>query len=367
MLDTASLLPSHFRPLTELDEARRTLSPGARLLALGAATPRLRDAIGSSGKPTAVRTFDLVTFPYPTKFALGGAFFLPLPVIMLRSRMLIVQFTSSDGRRRILLVNPTDYERSVAVPYVSKLVDIFGEFLSFKVFSQRHYTVGSALAAAGIDPAEVDYITYDHLHTQDVRRLLGTTDGANRALLPNARLLVQREELHILECLHPLQRPWYVPDAVRGVDPRRILPLDRDILVGPGVALIRTPGHTVGNHTIVLHTDEGLWTISENGIAADAYAPLHSAIPGLRRYARYHELDFILNGNTRELTNEQYSSMVVEKALADTSRRNPEFKNNFISAELTAHPLSMGLSPTYTHGTITHGELVVHDATHAAA
>ena len=103
---------------------------------------------------------------------------------------------------------------------------------------------------------------------------------------PRAKLLAMEEELAIFERLHPLQRDWYIADALAGVPAGRLLPLDSDTLVGDGVALVRTPGHTLGNHSIVLHTDRGLWTMSENGVAVDNWAPERSSIGGLRGSAR---------------------------------------------------------------------------------
>jgi hypothetical protein len=38
--------------------------------------------------------------------------------------------------------------------------------------------------------------------------------------------------------LHPLQRPGYQPEIFIDLDPDRILPFDRDRLLGPGVAII---------------------------------------------------------------------------------------------------------------------------------
>lgn len=331
-----------FRPLSELDEARRTRCAGARLDAIRDAAPRLRDTIKGSGKPAMVKTFDLITFPYPTKFGLGGASLLPLPFVMMRNRMQVVRYRDTGGTNRVLLVNPSDYERAIAAPFFARQVEMYGDFVARRVFTSRHGTIESALDDAGVRPAEVDYVTYDHLHVQDVRRLFGE-------VLPRAKLIAQREELRILERLHPLQKPWYVEGALDGVPAERIIALDGDVLLGGGVAIVATPGHTAGNHTICLHTDAGLWTISENGIAVDCYAPYASDIGGLRRYAKHNEVEVILNGNTREGSLDQYTSMILEKTLADASAKRPEFPNHFPSSELTAHPLAPGLSPTYSH------------------
>jgi hypothetical protein len=170
-------------------------------------------------------------------------------------------------------------------------------------------------------------------------------------------LLVQRAELRTLECLHPLQARWYVRDGVRAVPRDRIAVLEGDYLVGRGLALVRTPGHTEGNHTIVIHAETGLWTVSENGVAVECYAPLSSEIKGVRRHAVETETEFILNSNTRENSLDQYISMALEKTLADPSTQRPEFPQCFPSSEMVKSRLAPGLRPTFSHGLITHGEV----------
>jgi hypothetical protein len=145
--------------------------------------------------------------------------------------------------------------------------------------------------------------------------------------------------------------------GLREVAPDRVIVLEGDYLVGGGLALVRTPGHTEGNHSPVLHTDRGLWTISENGVAVECYAPMSSQVAGLRRHARDAEVEFILNGNTRESTLDQYISMALEKTLADPSHERPEFPQCFPSSEMIRHFLAPGLAPTFAHGEITHGSV----------
>src|SRR5262249_38690247 len=97
-----------------------------------------------------------------------------------------------------------------------------------------------------------------------------------------------------------------------------------------------------------------IWTISENGVAVDAYAPRESRIPGVARYVQAWDLEVVLNGNTREDTLEQYNSMILETLLADRSAEDPRWPQCFPSSEVTAHALAPGLSPTFTHRAITH-------------
>lgn len=336
---------------------------GARLEAVRRAGQRLRDRLCAGPAALCIRTFDIATFPYPTRFGLGGVARSPAPYLFLRNRMQLVQ-TRWQGRVITILVNPSDPTRSLEAPFFARQRARYGEFLSTRVLARRHGEVARALAEVGVAPEAVDFITFDHLHVQDVRGLLGTSEpepgrtGPTPPLLPNARLLVQRAELETLARLHPLQVPWYVRDGIRGVPRQRFVVLDGDHLVGEGAALVRTPGHTAGNHSIVLHAATGLWTISENGIAAECYAPECSAIPGLRQHARSSGEEAILNANTREQSLDQYTSMVLEKTLADPSQERPEFPQHFASSELVASPLAPGLAPTFCHRTLHHGEVV---------
>jgi hypothetical protein len=355
-----------FIRLAELDAAHAMTTPGARHDALQRSARALADRIRALGPAVSVRTFDLITFPYPTAFAFAGAALSPAPFVTLTTRLQLVQ-VREHGRLLNVLVNPSDHDRALAAPFFAqraKWIERYGEFVSKRLLSQRHGSVIEALFAWGVAPEDIDYITFNHLHAQDLRGLLGTEvpepgkHAATRALLPNARLLIQVDELRTLACLHPLQAPWYVCDGLLAVPQHKIVALDGDYLIGPGLALVRTPGHSLGNHSMVIMTDRGIHTISENGVAVDSYAPEHSRIPGLRRYARERRVDVIMNANTREHSLAQYTSMMLEKTLADPCPDRPEFPQHVPSSELSRSALSPGLRPTYTHGPIKHGAVL---------
>jgi hypothetical protein len=365
-------IPAHLTRVTDLDDAWTHAGAGARLAAVRGAARRLHDRLARGGPAVSVRTADIATFPYPTRFGLDGAARSLAPFVMMRNRVQLVQVRVA-GELVNVLVNPSDPERSLAAPFFAQQIERYGSFVSRRVMSSQHGTAAAALERWGVDPADIHYVTFDHLHVQDVRGLLGTIvpepgqDRPTRALLPNARLLAQRAELATLEEPHPLQRHWYVDGGILGVDPQRVVALDGDYLIGGGLALVRTPGHTIGNHTIAMVTDRGVWTVSENGVAVDAYAPEASAIAGLRRHARDRGVEVILNANTREHTLDQYTSMVLEKTLADPCPDRPEFPQHFSSSEMVRHPLAPGLAPTYSHGAITHGQVVTRRNAAAAA
>jgi len=346
----ADSLPADLVRLPELDAAWPVLGAGTRLEAVRRAGRRLRDRILAGGAARCVRTADIATFPYPTRYGLQGVATSPAPYLFLRNRMQLVQ-VAAGGRTVTILVNPTDSQRSSAAPYFARMLERYGARAQ-RLLATFHATVAAALAGWGVAPEAIDYVTFDHLHVQDVRGLLGPG-----GLLPNARLLVQRGELDTLAALHPLQAEWYIPDALAGIAADRIIALDGDYLLGAGFALVRTPGHTSGNHSLVVVTERGAWTISENGICIDAYVPGLSRIRGLARHARDTGVEVILNANTREHSLDQYTSMVLEKTLADPAADRPELPQVLPSSELVAHLLAPGLAPTFRHDALTHGEL----------
>ena len=351
-------------PIDTLDDLRGVPADGygAQLRRLRDRAADLRREIVATGTPDLVSTHDLVQLPYPTKFGLWRAARTPAPFLAITNRLLLVQWRDSDGTRRTLLWEPSDVELDANTPYFAQLAARMPDQLR-SVAVKEHADVPAVLRRIGLDPADVDYLAFDHLHTQDVRRWLGTTTPQPdlspgrpvEGLFPRARLLVQRSELAAMADLHPLQRPWYQPATFVDLPADRLVPLDGDVLLGPGVALIATPGHVMGNQTLVLSTSTGIWATSENAIAAECLTPEHSRIPGVAGWAQRWQQEVVLNANTIETTAEQYNSMVLEKALVDRSQADPRFVQFFPSSELTRHWTNPGTSPTFTHGRISHG------------
>ncbi|WP_109365514.1 hypothetical protein [Mycobacteroides chelonae] len=335
---------------------------GARLRATRTSALDFRSEFAATGRPDSVTTHDLISLPYPTRYGLFRAAMSPAPFVTITNRMLLVRWTEPDGTRRTLLFEPSDHELDSYTPYFAEL-QRRTPGAARRFFVTEHSDVLTACHRAGIDPAEVDYLAFDHLHTQDVRRWLGTTapqpDISPRdpvpAAFPNAVLLAQRDELEAMADLHPLQRPWYQPATFVDLPPEKILPLDGSVLLGPGVALLSSPGHAAGNQSLVLNTDTGIWAVSENAIAAECLAPEHSRIPGVARSTRSWGHEVVLNANTIETTYEQYNSLVMEKCIVDESQTDPRFPQFFPSSELTPARLNPGTKPTFTHKAIHHG------------
>jgi len=335
---------------------------GTRLSWVRTRAADFRREFAASGTPVSVKTCDLVSLPYPTRFGLFRAALTPAPFLSITNRMLVVRWTESNGTRRTLLFEPSDYELGVNTPYFADLSKKLPPAVQ-ALAVVRHGTIQEHLQGLGIRPDEVDYLVFDHLHTQDLRRLVGTTrpqadispNEPVRAMFPNARVIVQRGELEAMAELHPLQRPWYQPSTFADIAPDRFLVVDGGVLLGPGVALQATPGHVQGNQSLVLNTDTGIWASSENAVAAECLTPEHSRIPGVARYARQWGMEAVLNANTIETTAEQYNSLILEKSIVDVAQADSRFIQFFPSSELTAHWTNPGTAPTFVHRRIDHG------------
>lgn len=348
---------SGIRPIRHFDGTRDAASPVDRLEAVRAAAEEFRTDFLREPEAAFYGTWSLIRAPYPRYYGLREACTVPTPLLHILNRLFVVRYTDFDGVERTLLFSPSDWERDAETPFFKRLARSMGplEGVGRKLISPAYDTVPTALASAGIDPADVDFISYDHLHTQDVRRWLGTDDEP--AYFPNARLLVHRQEWASANGLLPQQKVWYCPDGVAGVAADRIVTFDGSVALGPGVALLHTPGHTEGNHSLAVRTPEGVMVTSENGIGPDSYAPEASRIPGLARYAARTRMEVVMNANTLEGAVDQYLSMVCEKTVAGPSARDRRFPNMVCSSELTAYWAFPGIRPTLTFGDLRFGDL----------
>lgn len=350
-------------PLPSLDE-----TPAAALRRVRSDAPAFREWFRATGVLDAVATRDLVTLPYPKEFALWEACTVHSKYVWMTNRMFVVQWTQ-DGRTKTLLAEPSDYDLGIDTPYLRKAIDRLpmSEERALKLLFVRHPHVTEHLATLGIKPEDVDYLVFDHLHTQDIRRLVGTTtpqpdlgyaDRPVPPMFPNAKLIVQRAELAHVTDVHPFQARFHQSWTYADIDRSRLLVIDGSVLVAPGLALLRTPGHTLGNQTIVLNAPgRGVMTSSENGVAVEAYAPRFSKIPGVAAFAKRWSYEVILNFNTPEWASWQYNSMVAESLVADPIPGYEQLPQVVPSSELVRHRFAPRIKPTFHHGELTLGTL----------
>lgn len=345
------------RPIDDFKGARDAAAPKDRLREVKLRAARFRERMLKGKVARYYASFSLIRVPYPTRYALLNACTALTPMVHILNRLFVIQVDTDKGIKT-LLASPSDIHANAETPFFKRLSQKFGPFQEAgkKLLGPQLATVEECLSRIGLAPEKVDYISYDHLHTQDLRNWLGS--GEKTGYFPNARLLVMKQEWESAQGLLPPQDIWYCPNGVEGIHPSRVVLLEGDTMLGESVALLHTPGHTEGNHSFAAHTPEGIFVTSENGVAPDAYAPLASRIPGVARYARATGMEVVLNGNTLEGGLDQYISMVQEKEVAGPSQRNPDFPNMACSSELAAYWAFPGVSPTMSFGDLSFGALV---------
>jgi hypothetical protein len=282
--------------------------------------------------------------------------------------MLIVQYQDFAGVVRTLLWGPTIPGAADEAPLYAQLEDRVsrlpgGRFLAHNVLTKSYGTLDDALERIGLDHADVDYISFDQLHGQDPRRLIGTTApwaeeaGPRSALLPNAKLIVQRREVATFASIHPMQWAWYVDGGLDDVIEESVVVIDGDVELGVGVSLISTPGHTAGHQSLAINTPDGVWVSSQNGVSIDNWQPLRSKIPGVRAHAELFNREVVLNANMLENAVDQYDSMVKEKTLASPFRDDPAWLQILPSAELVAARRHWPVLPAHVFEPIEYGRI----------
>ena len=346
------------KAIQDFDDVRQSPLPQERLKAARKQASAFRERFMDEAPVQFYQSADMVRVPYPTWYAYSGVYTqstYKFPYIHILNRIFIVQYHDFSGELKTLLFSPSDIEADRETPFFKRLTDKMPSWSPLEgVVAPIIRDVTGALAEVGLSPEDVDYISYDHLHTQDVRRWLGTKDKA--AYFPNAKLLVHEQEWLSTTSLLPVQADWYCPNGIEGVDPDKVIKFTGSIQLGEGVALVHTPGHTEGNHSLVARVPDGIRVTSENGVGADAYAPMNSKVNAIRRYAKDTGIEVILNGNTLEGSNEQYISMVIEKTIAGPSK-NPDFPNCASSSEATPYWLIPGHKVSHLIGEAKFGSL----------
>ncbi len=348
--------------IDDFDEVRQSPLPQERLKAARKKAEAFRERFMDEPCVAYYQSADMVRVPYPTWYAYSGVYTqstYKFPYLHILNRIFIIQYYDFLGELKTLLFSPSDIDADRETPFFKRLTDKMPKWSALEnLVAPITRDVTQALAEIGLTPADIDYISYDHLHTQDVRQWLGSTtaDQEREAYFPNAKLIVHEKEWQSVQGLLPVQAEWYCPNGIEGVDLDKVITFTSSLHLGKGLALIHTPGHTEGNHSLVARVPDGIRVTSENGVGADAYAPMNSKVDAIRRYAEKTGMEVILNGNTLEDSTDQYISMVIEKTIAGPSK-NPDFPNCASSSEATPYWLIPGNKVSHLIGEAKFGSL----------
>lgn len=352
------MVKNPFRQITGFDESRRESLPLNELEKIRLAAPRVREEFMKTGMPLAVRQFSCSVTPYPTIYGFHTAYEGLYPYLWFNNRATIVQF-EEGGKVKNLLFNPIFPDLSKQAPFYVNLQKRVPQFMQ-GLLAKLHAPVADQLKEFGLTTDDIDYVSYDHLHVQDLRPLMGVRDNKGAWLISplfkNAKFIFPKAEWDCTIALHPSVSEWYVPNGLAKVSTENLVLYEGDIQLGPGVAFIATPGHTLGNHSLYLNTSQGTMTLSENGVGVDAYSPENSKINSVREKARDRGWEVVLNANTLDYRLTQYNSMVKEKLLSGPAA-DPDYVNHHATSEFTTWFAAPGLRPSMEHGDIVHGKL----------
>jgi hypothetical protein len=349
------------RPISHFSNSRESLSPNERLKQVEHQARTFVDDLKLINQQVSyLQTFDLVSTPYLVQSAFGDATKLINPYLYVTHRFIVIQYSTHAGNKT-LLFSPSDTsiedhkpQRDPIKHLIKKTKQLVESWLT-----PRHNSVESALQKAGILPESIDFICYSNLQGQDLRKWLGSYE--KDAYFPNAKLLVMHQEWEAAKDMLPLQSQHYPTDGLDGIHPDKIIPLHSSIMLGDSLALIQTPGKTQGNQTLIANTDNGISAFSHNGISADNYSPQYSTIYGLAEYSAETRMSVIPNGEKPELSLDQYISMQLEKAIADSHPADSRFQNIIPVAELSARWQPFALSATLTFSELKIGEVITYN------
>ncbi|WP_405402204.1 MBL fold metallo-hydrolase [Streptomyces sp. NBC_01104] len=137
-----------------------------------------------------------------------------------------------------------------------------------------------SLAAAGIEPSEVDTVVLTHLHTDHIGwAVVGGEEM--RPFFPNAAYLLQQAEVDAIEDINPHLRSAVI-EPLRKTDQLRLL--DGDTSLRGGESVCATPGHTPGHQSVLVASGRELVAVTGD-VLVHAIQLLHPEL------AYAHEMD----------------------------------------------------------------------------
>jgi glyoxylase-like metal-dependent hydrolase (beta-lactamase superfamily II) len=184
----------------------------------------------------------------------GGSVFGVVPRVMWE------KLKTPDARNRITMATNCLLVRT---PEANVLIEAgIGPKLSEKERDIYAYDrvpgIPDALAAAGLQPADIDLVILSHLHFDHVGALVAPgRDGELCPLFPRARHVVQARELEAWRRPDPRSKPSYKPENLALLEQEgRLTVVDGDAEVAPGISVRVTGGHTAAHQAVYVRDQE---------------------------------------------------------------------------------------------------------------
>jgi glyoxylase-like metal-dependent hydrolase (beta-lactamase superfamily II) len=115
--------------------------------------------------------------------------------------------------------------------------------------ARPEWTVHRQLAKVGVSPEDIDVVILTHCHFDHI---------GNNLLFPNAKFIVQRDEL--IWALHPPEwaQFYYAEFGYNLLElGNRLCPIEGDLKITEGIWVKRLGGHTPGSQAVLITTDTG--------------------------------------------------------------------------------------------------------------
>ncbi len=183
----------------------------------------------------------------------GGAVFGVVP------KVLWEKIKPPDARNRVtmatncLLVRTPEANILIEAGIGPKLSDKERDIYGY----ERDPGLPASLADVGLRPEDIDLVIMSHLHFDHCGALVTAgRDGELSPLFPRAKHVVQARELQAWREPDPRSKPSYKPENLAILEEsNRLLVVDGDAAVAPGIRVRVTGGHTAG-HQAVYVTDQ---------------------------------------------------------------------------------------------------------------
>ncbi|OGP62373.1 MAG: hypothetical protein A2170_16105 [Deltaproteobacteria bacterium RBG_13_53_10] len=129
----------------------------------------------------------------------------------------------------------------------------YEEFRKYSILTtggEEAAPIEDSLRKMGISVSDIKTVIMTHLHSDHC---------LNAKKFPNARIIVQKDELEFARHPHPLFSAIYKGEWYEGLN-FQIIQGDTEII--PGVEAIFSPGHSAGGQSVSVRTDRGNIVIS---------------------------------------------------------------------------------------------------------